>query len=584
MSYFDILKVNLLSQQNIDYLMKKVFSTFKISPNSSNKCAKIIKDLLTSYLPSISNPPTDEHSMISGLEHLNALCLQHFEEYLKQNYPGRDLRHSPVTDRTQSPVLSNDSLPPFDKRVTYIDSDLPPTEPSQQSYVPIASSVEPSQQYYPPMQIINRSQVSQLLRENNMLKSNNLSTEFLKLLADPEVLTMFMTMVNKINSHKPVEDKKSFTKIIDAKQLQELLNPPVVQSKTRQIKKAQKKPILPPPPESSESESSSSESESESDSESDSDEETNDEIFVPSTKKYDPRNINSKNLEEIHSRIKHLTHLRSIYLKKDDRETVKKINEEKAELLKIIIALKDQATAQIAASQAKIDCVNKSDDDADSEIMDLRIDPMDNKDNLLHINYLLPPRKIKEISLHEYYLPHNPNNITRFNNRFLTKLNGGVSRIKVPEGFYEIDVLLSYLGSSVGYLEFMINKDKTISIKSKCDIPFDIMIDDYTFMDILGFTESAQTYQGSTIYHGTKPYDITVPKTVIFSTNGTDQGPFTLETDQRIHLKEPLVIRKHNRGVSIKNLQIVLKTPSGRIYDFIMPLQMCFHISYAPVI
>lgn len=583
MSYFGIMKEHLLSQQNVDHLLDKVFSTFKISPNSAPTCAKVIRDLLTSYLPAINNPPNTENDMLSGIGHLNALCFDQFEEYLKQKFPGRDLRLSSEAHRSpvQTQLATQVKTQPLDRGL-----DEMTTKTSSR-----------------PMQIIDRSQVKQLLRENNMLK-NSISTEFLRHMADPEVLTMFLTMVNKVNAYKPAEDTKNFTKIIDAKQLQELLKSPATRSsgesspaklekikkhkKSRKaveqsVKKTPKKPIRPPtPPESSDSDLSSSESDlSSSDSESDYEEDHD--IYFPPTKKYDVRNINSKNLAEIHARIKELSRLRGIYLAREDRETVKTINDEKSELLKVVIALKEQAASQLSSSQAKIDSINKSDDDSDSEIIDLKIDPMDNKENLLNMIYALPPRKIKEITLHDYYLPHNPNNITRFNNRFLAKLDGRVSRVQVPEGFYEIDLLLTHLGGSIGYLEFIINKDKTISIKSKCDAPFDILIDDYSFMDMLGFTESSQTYQGSTIYHGNKPYDISVPKKVIFSTNGTDQGPFTLETDQRIHLKEPLVLRKHNRGISIKNLQIILKTPSGRTYDFIMPLQMCFHVSYSPI-
>ena len=87
MNYKDILRNQLLSKTNIDFLVNTVLTNFKISNKAITKCTTIINNYLSKYLENINRYPENNNELIEAINYLNKKCYDDFIVYLTTKYP-----------------------------------------------------------------------------------------------------------------------------------------------------------------------------------------------------------------------------------------------------------------------------------------------------------------------------------------------------------------------------------------------------------------------------------------------------------------------------------------------------------------
>lgn len=532
MDYQHILRAHLLSKSNIDFLVSTILSHFKISPKAVTKCVNIITNNFVRDLNNLDRYPQNDTELMEAINFLNQKCYNDFRQYLSKKYPDKNL-------------IRNFSSP---------------------------DSMGGSNTTYEEVVIITEEEKNRLLKEYQ--KPENNVNVFLQYLTDPLILQMFASMINQCNSQQT--SKKNIAtnqiiidKIFDINQLNVLLSETYGKNKAPDLSTEQNdtnenlieekdslqmKEIKQEPPK-----------------------EQSDENLI------DLINLKKEDLPNIEKRIKELVQQKNKYIAEKNNVMIARLEEEKEKIINAVKEYKKKLEKEAKENETKINGMimsKRRSDEENVEFLDLQFDPTNDFNDLKNIVIgFKTDNKISEIILVDYYVPFNPHNVTRFNNKFMVYLNNKMNRIIIPPGKYEIDLLLNYIKNQANFLEFSISEDKIITIKNTMNIKFDLMTDNDTIFPLLGFTERQDNYKDKLSYSGSQPYNINCNEKVIFTLSGSTIDPLELEFDKTIAMNKTL--KKSRSGFHMKQMVLSFANSMGQCYDFIQPFKMCFKIIYA---
>lgn len=548
-NYQDLLRSQLLSKINIDFLMETIVANFRLSPRAINKCLSIITKYLESYLERIDRPPQNKTELIEAIQYLNKKCFEDFADYLREKYPHGNIYRTPP----QPAVPTVTTVVPH------------PT-------VPIATNPEQS------VIIIDSEQKDNILRSygyessenkpNNTKENKPSDTNETNLFSDPMVLQIFQLLISQENeistkidtnvhpnlnlNLNPLPNQNSLVidQILDTNQVTTLLNQYQNNSDKPSAANASNEILQTP--------SKSPVSEKQLD-----------------TEQMDLDNLTKDKIPLLNDRVKELLDLKNQYLEKGENDKIQAIDEEKTKIINAIIAYRQKIKDNIPQKQIITDSNNKYDD------LNLKIDPLSEESDLKNISIKLNmERLITEILLISYDVPFNPRNITKFNNRFPIYFNNRLNNIIIPPGTYDIDLLISAIISQNSFLEFSIDDNKIITIKNTLNIPFDLMIEDNTVYQMLGFTGKSDEYKDETSYQASQPYDLESNKIVTLRMAGSAKDPISLDFDTDAHLDKPAILKRIARGFNQSTINLHLEDKFCQTYDFTKAFRLHIRIVY----
>ena len=601
MDYKTILREHLLSKTNIDYMINLVFDNFKINKKAIDKCRNIVINNMTRYLEYLEQYPENDSQLIEAINYLNKKCYEDFSVYLSTKYPNKNI------NRQTQPIACSNVQPS-------------PSYPTEQCERQI--SCQPTEI------IITSEEKDLLLKKHGISNTKQKSTDdVLSYLSNPMFLQMFSLMISQLNQSDQYSQNdrsinsadgvilckeqvldlitstqaksKQIEEIIDINQVKELLTAkPKPRSDTivsPNNKETLQQLLTAKPKSHSDSTISLNNKETLQQSASDDISQTTNDLDA-----IDLDNLNSSTLKLVVAKIKDLTNLKEKYLSENNKEMIEKIDGEKANILNAVIMFKKKIKTESNVNSDTIDAIDvdanqnisKSvssnvskleSDDPNVDILNLQFDPTndynDVKDIMIRFN---SEKKIKEINLISYHLPFNPNNVTRFNNKFIVHFNNRISNIVIPPGKYdEIDLLLTLIKNQVTFLDFSVDTEtKIITIKNALNMKFDLMLFDGVIFSLLGFTEKADTYKGELSYQASRPYNLETNSKVYFSLAGSTKDPIELKFNEQTNLTKPILLKKVNSNVSFKQMKLNLTNSIEQYYDFTKPFKMCFSIIY----
>ena len=294
------------------------------------------------------------------------------------------------------------------------------------------------------------------------------------------------------------------------------------------------------------------------------------------------KDITSENIKIIEEEMQRITVIKAEFLDNRDFDTAAEIDEYKDALITKIIKFKKEQEEKIKI--AKIESASDNSDtgglvndenDSGIEYLNLVIDPSEDHNNMKNILFKCKAgKKIEELQVIKYYLPKNPNNVTRFNNIFAIYTNEKVVKVTLPTAEYSIEEILEYISRETT-LKYSI-ADKRITLKA--DKPFDIILSDDSIFPLLGFSEDANKYKEKMEYTAARDYHEYNSNSVILYFNGTSIKPITLETDKKV--EEEKVLKKVAYGFILREFKLGFMTQLDGYYDFTQPLNICFKIIY----
>lgn len=591
MDYKNDLINTVLSDRNIQYIVELILKTFTIGPSAVTKCKKLIKGSINTVLQSITRYPQTHDELLELVGIINKACYDDFALYLTNKYPNRNIRRN--TDSSKIAPIINEPGP------------VPHTN----------------------MVVISEAERNALLKQYNIgsgipnTKNNLTMDTFLEYLTNPSVLQMFQMMLNQLNqinqpNQTSVPKKMNLEGITvlsetDVKRLLTNMNTNSVSAPvSKKNKQPKKSKIIPKPVSVSESKSKSkskSKSETDSDSvdsldsistgsESESESETETETETEpetKTKTETESKSNPNNILKMEKRIKEIVDLKNKYTSQPDKKNLDKIildlDAEKKKLLLKIYEFKKTTDKVIKHNKEKITKLqavtysNRADaSNSNIEYLDLQIDPTDDYNDLKNIVIkLTSDQKISDISLIDYYLPFNGNNVTRFNGEFAIFLGEKTYRIVVPPAQYTIHTLIKYINSQITFLEFTIDETHIITIKCSNNIntKFDLMTGENTIFPLLGFSSKANSYKNKLSFTGSAKYNLESNKKIFFVLSGTSMEPIEMEFDNKV--TREVSLKRVRSGFNIKQIILRFTNSINQYYDFIMPFNMCLRLTYS---
>jgi len=284
-------------------------------------------------------------------------------------------------------------------------------------------------------------------------------------------------------------------------------------------------------------------------------------------------------------RIKELLDLKTKYLSDRKMNMVEQIEQEKNAILNAVKVLKNDLEKEVKDNEKLLKGINISharkrteNEGENIDYLDIVLDPTNDWNDWKKIEIKFKTdNKVMDITLVDYYVPFNGNNVTRFNNKFGVYFNNRFNRINIIPGKYEIDSLLEYIKNQVAYLEFNTNDNNIITIRNTLDKTFDLVPDQDSILPLLGFED--KSYKDSLFYSGKNPYNIASNEQVYFFLSGTTMEPLSLEFDKAVTINKSL--KKTRNGVTMKHMILNFHNAIGQCYDFILPVKICFKITYA---
>lgn len=533
--YKSILRYYLLSKKNVDFIVNKLMTNFKISYSAISKCTKIVIDNLTNYLENIDRFPENNEELIDAINFLNKKCYEDFFLYLTKKYPNTEILRYP-----------NGS---FDIPLSLTQDDANTKEE------------------YEEIIILNEKEKNALIDKFQLCNggnNRNVFCDFLSFLSNPDIFTIVCNMISKTNTNEIV----IIDEILDHDQVQKMLSyyknnnislKSGIDENNKDNKISQKESIRDVCPLEDKIEGQNNITKKK-------DIESQD----LKTSKIDLANLNNEMLPLIKERIDELLILKNKFQKENDFEMVNKIDNEKKEIMDAIIKYKEKMENPSG---------NRFEKEKNTEYLDLRIDPTKDYNDLKNITIeFKSDNRVKEIFLIDYYIPANCNNITRFNNQFNVYFDGNLYRIIVPPGKYDIITLLDYLKNQVNFLDFQVDEGNLVTIKSTSDTNFDLITDGDTIFPVLGFVDRTDNYKGKTIYTSKTMYDLDCNEKVFFSLSGTTIDPFPLEFDKHISVNKCL--KKSSAGIAMKRLVLKFTNRLNQYYDLMVPFNICLKIVY----
>lgn len=574
MEYKNILSSQLLSETNVNFLVNTILENFKISSKAIMKCTNIITNNLIKYLNNIDRYPENNNELIEAINFLNKKCYDDFTLYLLTKYPNTNLLRS--TPQVQSNEQS-------------------------QNIEPLINSKKSSPQYQE-MIIITEKEKNELLKQHeiNQFKqtgTKTISDDFLSYLTDPIVLQMFSTMINQVKfgsltcsigdgvgQQNTIQHKNNlliFDDILDANQTQELIakisqetinNMTFAPTIIQKINNTDTDKII--------DGSKSTNTKSDAITKNIKTDTASETIHV----NFDLAKLTNSALPFVEKKLNELVSLKNKYLSENNKEMVRQIDDEKEKIINAIKIYKKELKKEAKESDNKINGIfmsnhKRANNEKNVEFLDLKIDPTDDYNDLKNIiiNFDVE-NKITDITLVEYYLPFNDNNVTRFNNKFVIYFNNKMNRIIIPPGKYEINILLGYIKDQINFLEFTCDENKIITVKNTMNTKFDLMLDSDTIFPLLGFIGKVDNYKEKLQFVASQPYNIDCNEKLFFNLSGSSMDPLLMEFDKQIIINKSL--KKSTAGVSIKQIVLNFCNAVEQYYDFILPFKICFKITY----
>lgn len=541
MDYRNILGDHLLSKSNIDFLVNKILSNFKISTKAISKCTNIITNNFNKYLDNIDRYPVNDIELNEAINFLNQKCYDDFTDYLSQKYPDKNLSKNPMMESKPyeeiiiiSEEEKNKLLNQHKQNKNNMDDFLAYlTNPmilqmfnnlTMQCYRPYQKNVPKMENYITIDEILDANQLNSLLskfdndktlKKNNELEKINANINFI---LDDTILGNKMLEKNITMDNTIIEDNKII----------------------------------------------------------------NENIKMPNEDAYDLANLRKEDLPIIEKRINHLIQLKKQYLSEKNNDKLEEVENEKEKIVNAVKEYKTKLANEAKENENRINGISMTkriSNEANVEYLDLQFDPTNDYNDLKNIVIgFKTDNKILDITLVDYYIPFNSHNVTRFNNKFMVYFNNKVNRIIIPPGKYEIDILLNYIKNQANFLDFTVDENKIITIKNSMNIKFDMMIEKDTIFPVLGFNERQDNYKDKLFYSGSQAYNLKNNEKILFTLSGSTIDPLSLEFDKQITLNK--ILKKSRSGFSMKQMVLVFTDNIGQYYDFILPFKMCFKITY----
>lgn len=544
-------KKYLLSDDNITYHTNLLLEVCNIKRDNLDKIRILLQNMITSIIPNLSNLPTNQQEFIEALNFTRNFIHQKFIKFLQEKYPDKQ-----IIKTKPEPVLIEDVS------VNQLNQ-------LNQASQPIQFVNSNNQQSQPPrktVEYLSEAEKDLLLKKyglgNKQKDSKNTQQEFIKYLTNPTVLKNFWDMVQRMNPNASVIKKSYRADMILNKDQFDLYLAKVMSesNKKEKIQQIAQQTQLPQQlPQQSES--------------SELPDNTEEEITIPTIDI--SKGINTDNMESVSKVVKELSEMKLKY--KNDKDIIEAVDEELNTLVSALKKYRESIKNVMTNYDNQIKVIN--DKNENEEILKLEINPNEDGSDMKKIEINVSDnRKIKKVTLLDYYIPSNVANITRYTNHFGIFTSGQAKNIYIPPAKYDdINSVINFIKGSISFLEFKI-ENNIVTITNLLG-KFDLIINEKSIFLLLGFREKSEKYRGETSYSGSVPYDLNINSIVYFSMHSASVDPIELIFDKETISNT--VVKKSNTGVSMKKIAMEFVNKTGQTYDFILPIRIGLKVEFA---
>lgn len=613
MNYEQVLRAQLLSPTNVNFLLSVILDNYKISQKAVPKCTGIITGYLTTYLANINRFPENKDELIDAINFLNRKCYDDFVVYLSKKYPRLEM-YKKVVNGANDPGngVENDVPNDVENGVPINPPISVPINPpisvpiSPSINPPINSSISPPKPKCEEITILTEEEKNILLKMHGVQPPKPVNDDS-SLMLNPTAIKIISMLSNQVSPKTAVVDEildigqvnkllQSFSKVNKVNKVDVIdkdthndtlkdISKVHISSKTDKPIQLKQLQIMEPIDEQQigQSDEPSIEEPNEPEPENHTDvpsDTLSDDITI------DLDNITKEQMPLLNRKLKELIFTRNKYMSEKNHSMSKKISADIEIIADAMKVFKEKCQKKSIECESKINGAvvtsNKASSDNTDNIYDLnlRLDPTndytDQKNIVIELN---SDDKICDITLVNYFLPKNPNNITRFNNKFRVYFNESMNRFSIPPGIYDIQTLITYITSQVNFLEFVIDDNNIITIKNTLGIKFDLMIDDESVFHVLGFSNKADLCKDKLFYSGIRPYDLDSNTKCFFNLSGSSMDKMEMVFNEKIELGKCL--KKSRLGVHMKQMVLTFKNGLDQFYDFVEPFDMFFRVTYA---
>lgn len=507
----DKIREYLLSDDNVSEIWKYIYIKCIIDPRSEARCREfIISYFNNAHINSIPNSSDEYQNLVDTL---NTDCYNKFIINLQEKYKGKQIfreKKRDVIDNNQNNVQNN----------------------VNQNNV---NNIDPN--------IVTKDELDKLIADNR--ESNN--DKILRYLSQPEILNPFIQLVKNLAN---VPKGYKSCEIIDSDKLIVLLA-------------SNKKKY---------DSDSDSEIDNDSDSESDLDEPVKskkEEIKSNGIEKLTITEITENNLNEVRKYIRLIENKLPEAKSRSNHSLVKEYEEE-------VLRVKEMIKQYMEKSkQNAAECNLRTKDNIKKDITDdgikLRIDPNWNSEWMRQLEITFPTKKIvKKVTLINYILPINNNNITRYNNKLVFMLGAVKRNVLIDVGVYTIEKLIKLINQKTSNaLKLELKKGK-ITISNHNLESFSLQDDICSILPVLGFTN--RNYEKSVSYDAENEYNLS--NNLVYFVMGNKKIPLTLGKE----VNDELVCLEKGSNVPISDIKFSLLTDTGIPYDFTSEIKLTLKI------
>lgn len=263
----------------------------------------------------------------------------------------------------------------------------------------------------------------------------------------------------------------------------------------------------------------------------------------------DLSHLTQESMLAIEARISYLVSLAST-----NPELITEIESEKADLIAALVNYQKSKDIKI------VDGIQD---------LDLQLQPRSAEDLLNIVFRFNEEKKVKSIKLLDYFIPENTNNITSFTNRFMVYHMGNINQFSVEPGKYNIDTLLASIKDRFSFLKLSIDDNNLVSITNNTNAKFDLMIQDYSILPLLGFCDSPGSYKNKITYKASQPFSLDLHQSIFISLNRSNTDPIKLQLGEKISLEQPIILRETSKPIALKDISIKLSDKMEQTYDLI---------------
>ena len=571
-------KKYLQSDENITYHTNLLLERCNIKKDNLNKIRLILTEMIQNIIPNLNNLPTNQQEFIEALNFTRNLIHDKFIIFLEEKYPGKQIRKSipihQIHQIHQQQHQINQNIQ-FEEQLIDDNQNVNQYISSINSHI---SAVQPRKQ----TQYITSYEKDLLLKKYGLNNPSNQhqksgQQEFIKYLTNPTVLKNFWDMVQRMNPEKTVV-KKSYRAdmVVNHEQLNMYIQNVIFEaskskSKTQSIQDKKNNNDIHVLNDRNSADPYADQKATILDANEDIDG-NNDEIIIPTVDI--TKGINVENMAVVSQTMKELSEMKLKY--KDEKDIIEAVDEELHTLVSALKQYRESVKQSMNEYDNKIKVIkNKNDNE---EILKLEVNPNDDGSDMKKIEIdVTDNRKIKKITLMDYYVPLNVSNISRSTNHFGIFTNGQPKNIYIPPAKYDdIFSIINYIKGVMSFIDIKV-ENNIITINNLLG-KFDLIINEKSIFPILGFREKSEKYRGESTYTGNVPYDINANSIVYFSIHSTNIDPIKLVFDKETIAD--VIVKKSNSGVSMKKISMEFTNKLGQIYDFILPFRIGLKIEF----